>query len=234
MRQGCVIVLTKLLLNFISNPKAFLGAGSISTSGSWPFSRALFIPTETGDESVDLGLGDQLDTGAASTWGTNCKTKRQIQIRCHFNLNSPWTSVNSAEAPAATGQSYFTKRPHRASILRAFARKTYATVEINPKNEWNARNALWSRAFGLSITRNLITRVLTICHVKLTQITTMKEKRFDIRSLSPAIRNFRLLLVAKHYKNKIKIYSDSNAPSFLPLFVTHLRLRYNCWFKGWL
>ena len=35
----------------------------------------------------------------------------------------------------------------------------------------------------------LITRVLTICHVKLTQSTALKQKRFDLRSLSPALRN---------------------------------------------
>ena len=37
------------------------------------------------------------------------------------------------------------------------------------------------------VTRNLITRVLTICHVKLTQSTAMEQKRFDLRSLSPAL-----------------------------------------------
>lgn len=56
-----------LLLNFISNPKAFLGAGSPSGSASCPFSRDLFMPTVTGDESVELGLGDQFDAGAGST-----------------------------------------------------------------------------------------------------------------------------------------------------------------------
>ena len=56
----------------------------------------------------------------------------------------------------------------------------------------------------------------------------MEEKRFDIRSLSPAIRNLWLLIVVKQYTTKTKIYNDRNAPSFLPLFVTHLRLRYNC------
>ena len=35
------------------------------------------------------------------------------------------------------------------------------------------------RPFGPSITRNLITRVLTICHVKLTQSTALEQKRFD-------------------------------------------------------
>ena len=39
------------------------------------------------------------------------------------------------------------------------------------KNEWNAQNAIWSRAFGPSITRNFITRVLT------TQSTAMEQKR---------------------------------------------------------
>jgi len=56
-----------LLLSFISNPNAFLGAGSTSASASCPFSRDLFMPAVIGDESVDLGLGDQFDAGAGST-----------------------------------------------------------------------------------------------------------------------------------------------------------------------
>ena len=51
------------------------------------------------------------------------------------------------------------------------------------------------RPFGPSITRNLITRVFTICHVKLTQRTALEQKRFDLPSLSPALRNLWLLLV---------------------------------------
>ena len=38
-------------------------------------------------------------------------------------------------------------------------------------------------------------RVLTICHVKLTQSTALEQKRFDLRSLSPALRNLWLLLL---------------------------------------
>ena len=41
-------------------------------------------------------------------------------------------------------------------------------------------------AFGPSITRNLITRVLTIYRVKLTQSKAFGQKRLDLRSLSPA------------------------------------------------
>ena len=35
----------------------------------------------------------------------------------------------------------------------------------------------------LDISRNLITRVLTYCHVKRTQSTALEQKRFDLRSL---------------------------------------------------
>ena len=42
--------------------------------------------------------------------------------------------------------------------------------------------------------RTLITRVLTIGHVKLTQSTALEQKRFDLRWLSPALRNLWLLL----------------------------------------
>ena len=57
------------------------------------------------------------------------------------------------------------------------------------------RMQYWSRAFELSITRDLITRVLTLCHVKLTQSTVLEQKRFNLRSLSLALRNLWLLLV---------------------------------------
>ena len=59
---------------------------------------------------------------------------------------------------------------------------------------WNAQKALWSRAFGPSITRYLITRVLTTCFVKFTQSTALGQKRFDL-SLSRALRNLRLSLI---------------------------------------
>lgn len=66
MQRPDINFLTMVLLNFISNPNAFLGAGSPSGSGSCPFSRDLFKPTGAGDESVDLEPGDQFDTGAGS------------------------------------------------------------------------------------------------------------------------------------------------------------------------
>ena len=43
--------------------------------------------------------------------------------------------------------------------------------------------------------RNFITRVLTMCHVKLTQIIAMEQNRFDLRSLLPTLPNLWLLLV---------------------------------------
>ena len=54
-------------------------------------------------------------------------------------------------------------------------------------------NGMRNTNVGPSITRNLITHVLTICHVKLTQCKAMKQKRFDLQSLSPALRNLWLL-----------------------------------------
>ena len=59
----------------------------------------------------------------------------------------------------------------------------------------DAQNAILLRVFGPSITRYLITRVLTICHVKLMQSSAMEKRRFDHRLLSPALRNLGLLLV---------------------------------------
>ena len=42
---------------------------------------------------------------------------------------------------------------------------------------------------------NLITRVSSICHVKPTQRTALEQKRFDLRSLSPALRNLGYLTI---------------------------------------
>ena len=64
-----------------------------------------------------------------------------------------------------------------------------AFVWISTRNEWNAQNAIWSHAFGFAVSRNLITHVLTIPHVKLTQSRMMEQKSFVLRSLSPALRN---------------------------------------------
>ena len=47
----------------------------------------------------------------------------------------------------------------------------------------------------LLLTRNLITSVLTICHAKRTQSTALEQKRFDLRSLSPALPNLCLLVL---------------------------------------
>ena len=41
----------------------------------------------------------------------------------------------------------------------------------------------------LSTTRNLITHVLTICHIKLMQRTALEQKRFDLLTLSPTLHN---------------------------------------------
>ena len=50
--------------------------------------------------------------------------------------------------------------------------------------------------------RNLITRVLTICHVNLTQSIALEQKRLDLRSFSPALPNLWSLLVYA----KVNIY----------------------------
>ena len=74
-------------------------------------------------------------------------------------------------------------------------------VWTSTKNVWNASNALWSRLFGPSITRHLITRVLTVTW-KLRQSTALKPKRFGLWSLSPALCSLWLLLVLPLNKKK--------------------------------
>ena len=53
----------------------------------------------------------------------------------------------------------------------------------------------WSFVIWPSTSCNLITRVLTVYHVKLTQNTALQQKCFDLQSLSPALPNLWLLLV---------------------------------------
>ena len=112
-----------------------------------------------------------------------------------------------------------------------------ALVWTSTKNECNAQNAIWSRAFGPSITRNLITRFLTICHVKRSQRTALEQKRFDLRSLSPALRNLWLLLVItlkflcylysfdhrfKEILNFLKLYNSYSATAYALLDFTNI------------
>ena len=53
-----------------------------------------------------------------------------------------------------------------------------ASICFDFHKEWmQCTQRIWSREFGSSITRNLITRFLTICHVKLPQSTTLEQKR---------------------------------------------------------
>ena len=84
-------------------------------------------------------------------------------------------------------------------------------------------NAISSCTFGPSIPRNLITCVLTICHAKLTRSTALEQKRFDLQSLSPALRYLWLLLVlviiSKNLQliiryNNAKIYAELNSQYF--------------------
>ena len=57
---------------------------------------------------------------------------------------------------------------------------------------------LWSRAFGPSTPciPSYPSRVLTICHLKLTQNTALEQKRLELRSLLPALPYLWFLLVS--------------------------------------
>ena len=58
------------------------------------------------------------------------------------------------------------------------------TSGLPKKNQWNAYNAISSCAFGLSITRNLITRGLSICQAKLTKKARRWSKRVSSHSIT--------------------------------------------------
>ena len=49
---------------------------------------------------------------------------------------------------------------------------SYSLIWTSTENEWIASPAIWSHAFGPSVTCNLITHVLTIYHVKLESVLT--------------------------------------------------------------
>ena len=71
-------------------------------------------------------------------------------------------------------------------------------ASIRLENEWNAQNAISSLALRPSARRNLITRVLSIGHVKLKQSTTLEQNvwTFDRRRPhSSSLPNVWLLLV---------------------------------------
>ena len=54
-----------------------------------------------------------------------------------------------------------------------------AFVWTPTNNEWNEQNPIWSSVSRPSTTRSLISRDLTICHVKFTQSTALEQKGFD-------------------------------------------------------
>ena len=68
-------------------------------------------------------------------------------------------------------------------------------VWTSTKNEWNASNTIHDHARSDLPSLLLIARVLIIYHAKLAQSTALQKKRFDLRSLSPALHNLWLLLV---------------------------------------
>ena len=69
-------------------------------------------------------------------------------------------------------------RMHRTQVMPA-------SVGLPLRMNGMQRTLMWSRAFGTSISRNLITRVLTIYHVKLTQSTAFAQKRFEFGRCRP-------------------------------------------------
>ena len=80
-------------------------------------------------------------------------------------------------------------------LLRMLRACVASFVWTSTKNEWNSSKAICDHARSDLGTCNFITRVLIICHVKVTQSTAFEQKRFDLRSLSPILRNLWLLLV---------------------------------------
>ena len=80
-------------------------------------------------------------------------------------------------------------------LLRMLRACVASFVWTSTKNEWNSWKAICDHARSDLGTCNFITRVLIIYHVKVTQSTAFEQKRFDLRSFSPILRNLWLLLV---------------------------------------
>ena len=80
-------------------------------------------------------------------------------------------------------------------LLRMLRACVASFVWTSTKNEWNSSKAICDHARSDLGTCNVITRVLIIYHVKVTQSTAIEQKRFDLRSLSPMLHNLWLLLV---------------------------------------
>ena len=76
------------------------------------------------------------------------------------------------------------------------------------KNEWNAQNAILI-TFVSTLHLSFYDHVCFIYQVKLTQSTTLEQKRFDLRSLSPALPTlitsnydkFLLVIIIIFFKN---------------------------------
>ena len=118
---------------------------------------------------------------------------------------------------------YCGQQEEPATLIFALLIRMHGTY-IATKNEWNAQNAIrliW-RAFGPSINRNLMTRVLIIYHVKRTQWAALQQERFDLPSLKPALRNLRLLplkLMSQQLPGNISFVRDrlNVAQQWIPL-----------------
>ena len=111
--------------------------------------------------------------------------------RLSSNLHLMVTRSEAGEKPAVY---LWARRGARNPILQVFI--THAS---NVCSQHSFGPPLWMNGMhimqfdhtrlDLSTTHNLITHVLTICHIKLMQRTALEQKRFDLLTLSPTLHN---------------------------------------------
>ena len=109
--------------------------------------------------------------------------------RLSSNLHLMVTRSEAGEKPAVY---LWARRGARNPILQVFI--THAS---NVCSQHSFGPPLWMNGMhimqfdhtrlDLSTTRNLITHVLTICHIKLMQRTALEQKHFDLLTLSPTL-----------------------------------------------
>ena len=83
-------------------------------------------------------------------------------LRATRGARNPNLQVVITHASHVCSQHSFILVPRARRFLVKLSRVALGTRMTSTKNEWNAQNPIWSRAFGPSITRNLITRVLSL------------------------------------------------------------------------
>ena len=99
-------------------------------------------------------------------------------LRATRGARNPNLQVVITHASHVCSQHSFILVPRACRFLVKLSRVALGTRMTSTKNEWNAQNPIWSRAFGPSISRNLITRVPSLAwNLRKAQLWTIDRCR---------------------------------------------------------